>query len=47
VRRAFDVAWFFRCSPAEVLALDVDTFLVWEDQAWRIAEAQRSATEPE
>jgi Phage P2 GpE len=45
VSRAFDVAWFFHCSPAELLGLDVDEFLHWEAQAFRIAEAQRDARE--
>jgi hypothetical protein len=43
VSRAFDVAWFFHVSPAEILALDVVQFLTWEAEAYRIAEAQRAA----
>jgi hypothetical protein len=47
VTRAFDVAWFFHVSPAEVLRLDVRDFLVWEANAYRIAETQRRSTESE
>lgn len=43
--RAFDVAWFFHVSPADVLALDLVDFLTWEQHAFRIAEAQRDAQE--
>jgi len=45
VSRAFDVAWFFHVSPADVLGLDVATFLQWEREAYRIAELQRHAVE--
>ncbi len=40
--RAFDVAYFFHCSPAEVLALRVGEFREWEAQAHRIAAELRS-----
>jgi hypothetical protein len=41
------VAWFFHVSPAEVLALPLQDFLVWERQAFRIADAQRRALTPD
>lgn len=36
--RVFEVAYFWRASPATVLALTLPEYLLWERQAERLAE---------
>ncbi|MEM5371360.1 hypothetical protein V4C53_35745 [Paraburkholderia azotifigens] len=39
--RVFDLAYFWRVSPADIMALPMRRFLQYERQALRIAEKQR------
>jgi hypothetical protein len=40
-QRVFDLAYFWRVSPAEIMALSMRRFLQYERHAVRIAENQR------
>jgi hypothetical protein len=43
VSRPFGVAVFYAVSPAEVLGLPLAEFILWEREAYRIAEARAQA----
>jgi hypothetical protein len=36
----FEVAYFWRVNPADIMALSLDEFILYERQAERIAERQ-------
>jgi hypothetical protein len=40
-QRVFDLAYFWRVSPAEIMALSMRRFLQYERHAVRIADKQR------
>ena len=45
--RVFEVAYFWRVSPAEIMALSLDEFSLYERQAERLAEQLQAQHHPE
>lgn len=45
--RVFEVAYFWRVSPAEIMALSLEEFILYEQQAERLAEQLQAQQQAE